>query len=64
MTAAEQDSFSTELLGFSITAGKAAVKDSMNGNSAKIEDLVESAASKNGITPEHASKLMTKVFGL
>lgn len=64
MTDAEQDNFSTELLGFSITQGKSAVSASMQGDSGKLSDLVEQAASKNGITPEHASKLMTKVFGL
>ncbi len=61
MTNAELDSFSTELLGFSITAGKEAV---MSEDTASLESLVNQAAETNGITPEHAGKLMTKMFGL
>jgi hypothetical protein len=64
MSSAEQDSFSTELLGFSITAGKQAAKDAMEGNVKGLEALVKDAASKNSITPEHATQLMTKMFGL
>ena len=64
MTHAEQDSFSTELLGFSITAGKAVAKQATEGNFSGVQDLVDQAAKVNGITPEHATKLMTKVFGL
>jgi hypothetical protein len=64
MTSAEQDSFSTELLGFSISAGKKAAKDAMEGNATGLEALVKSAASQNNITPEHATKLMTKMFGM
>lgn len=64
MTDKEQDNFSTELLGFSITQGKTAVESSLGGSSQALSDLVEQAAAKNGITPEHASKLMSKVFGL
>ncbi|MBT4791770.1 MAG: hypothetical protein HON90_09380 [Halobacteriovoraceae bacterium] len=64
MTNAEQDSFSTELLGFSITAGKKAAKKSFAGDSSSLKQLVNDAASKNSISPEHASKLMTRVFGL
>jgi hypothetical protein len=64
MTNAEQDTFSTELLGFSITAGKAAAKQATEGNLTGVQELVDQAAKANGITPEHATKLMTKVFGL
>ncbi len=64
MTNAEQDAFSTELLGFSITAGKKAAKDAIEGNDSSLNSLLESAAKTNGISPEHANKLMTKVFDL
>lgn len=64
MTDKEQDNFSTELLGFSITQGKTAAAASLAGDTSKLTDLVEQAATANGITPEHASKLMSKVFGL
>ena len=64
MTDAELDSFSTELLGFSISAGKDAALEAASGDAASLDSLVEQAALTNGITPEHADKLMTKMFGL
>ena len=64
MTDKEQDNFSTELLGFSITQGKSALEASFGGDSSKLSALVDQAAGQNGITPEHATKLMSKVFGL
>ena len=64
MTDAEQDAFSTELLGFSITAGKKAAKRAMEGDAASLQTLIESAAKTNGITPEHVSKLLNKTIGL
>lgn len=64
MTASEVDNFSTELLGFSLTSGIAAYSSSVDGDQSQLENLVDQAATVNGITPEHASKLMTKVFGL
>lgn len=64
MTASEVDAFSTELLGFSLTNGIEAYEASLGGDSSGVEELVETAAELNGITPEHASQLMTKVFGL
>lgn len=64
MTTSEIDAFSTELLGFSLTSGIDAYNASTNGDESQVETLVEQAAAVNGITPEHASKLMTKVFGL
>ena len=64
MTTSEVDSFSTELLGFSLTSGIEAYNASVDGDESQVETLVNQAAEVNGITPEHASKLMTKVFGL
>ena len=64
MTAAEVDNFSTELLGFSLTSGINAYSEAAAGDSGSLDALVEQSASVNGITPEHASQLMTKVFGL
>ena len=64
MTNAEQDSFSTELLGFSITDGKQVIKEASEGNLSGLSELVEAAALKNSISPEHASRLMTKLFDL
>ena len=64
MTDAEQDAFSTELLGFSITAGKKAAQRAIEGDNASLQSLINSAAKTNGITPEHVSKLLTKTIGL
>ena len=64
MTDSEVDAFSTELLGFSISSGLKAYHDSLDGDSSTLESLVNQSASLNSISPEHASKLMTKVFGL
>ena len=64
MTAAEVDSFSSELLGFSLSDGIAAYTASVEGNEAELNNLIAQSASVNGITPEHATNLMTKVFGL
>lgn len=64
MTAKEIDSFSTELLGFSLTQGVDAYKTAIEGDASSLESLVKQSANANGITPEHAGKLMTKVFGL
>ncbi|MBT4791190.1 MAG: hypothetical protein HON90_06435 [Halobacteriovoraceae bacterium] len=61
MTNAEQDSFATELLGFSITAGKKAV---VSGDLQSLDQLIENAAKVNAITPEHASKLIGKFLSL
>ena len=64
MTNAEVDSFSTELLGFSLTQGLSAYKASIEGDNSGLDALIKQSAAVNGITPEHASGLMTKVFGL
>ena len=64
MTAQEVDAFSTELLGFSLSSGIDAYTEAGTGDSSSLEQLVEQSAAVNGITPEHASELMTKVFNL
>lgn len=64
MTNAEVDLFSTELLGFSLSDGVSAYNASQSGDSSSLTNLLDQSAAVNGITPEHATKLMTKVFGL
>lgn len=64
MTQKEVDAFSTELLGFSMSSGVQAMKSSLAGDDTAIISLVKKSANKNGITPEHARKLMTHVFNL
>lgn len=64
MTDDEINSFSSELLGFSVATGIKAYQDKLNGNSSGLDSLIEKSASLNQITPEHAQQLMSKVFGL
>lgn len=64
MSASETDKFATELLGFSLSRGVSVYKDSLAGDSSSLDSLIEEAAISNDITPEHATGLMTKVFGL
>lgn len=64
MTDSEINAFSTELLGFSLSSGISAYNQASSGNASELEALVEQSANVNGITPEHATQLMTKVFGL
>ncbi len=61
MTEAEHDTFASELLGFSITEARHIVDAH---NPASVEELIEIAAKTNNITPEHARKLMTKIYNL
>lgn len=60
MTDKEIDNFSTELLGFSITKAK----ETLENDATDLGSLIDKAADTNNITPEHAGKLMSKVFGL
>lgn len=64
MTTSEVDNFSSELLGFSLTSGISAYSKAMNGDTSSLDSLVKQSAVVNGISPEHATRLMTKVFGL
>lgn len=64
MTSREHDHFSTELLGFSISEGKAAVNASLSGEGNSLNQLIEKAAQTNGITPEHTKKLLNQIFNL
>lgn len=64
MTNAEVDAFTTELLGFSLTTGIDAYKAKLEGDASSLNTLLGQSAEVNNITPEHASQIMTKVFGL
>lgn len=61
MTDKERDRFSSELLGFSISEGVEVMSSSAGTG---LSELIDRAAAQNEITPEHAAKLMQKVFGL
>ncbi len=64
MTRAEIDGYSTELLGFSMSKGIEAFNEAIEGNADKLDNLLDKASDKNGITPEHAEKIMVKMFNL
>jgi hypothetical protein len=63
LTERDQDAFSQEMLGFSITEAKAAVKAKNEGNPEAVEDLVERAAATNETTPEHVKSLIDTYIG-
>lgn len=62
MTEKELNQFSSELLGFSISEAKRAMESTTQGSSEGLDQLVKKAAKANSITPEHASKLLTKLL--
>ncbi len=65
MTDKEVNSFTKELLGFSLTEAKNTYKDFTEGaSSSEMDKLIQKAAYKNSISPEHAEKLMLQIFGL
>ena len=64
MTEKELNKYSTELLGFTVSGAKEAMNSSFSGDSTKLNELVNIAAEKNGITPEHATKLLNKAFNI
>ena len=63
MTDKELDDFSTELLGFSIGDATQAFKNyNETGDSAQLDELVQKAAGRNLITPEHATKIISTLY--
>lgn len=62
LTDRDQDAFSQELLGFSITAAKSAMKAKAEGNSEPIEELIEKAAKANNTSVDHINDLIEQNF--
>lgn len=62
LTRDENDLFVSEILGFSLSEGLKTLEDGYSEDAINL--LVEKAAETNGITPEHAKKIMTKLFSL
>jgi hypothetical protein len=62
LTAKDQDSFSKELLGFSITEAKSASQKAATGNKKAMDDLVEEAALANGTSPENIRQIVDTYF--
>jgi hypothetical protein len=64
LTEADQDAFSTDILGFSITEAKSATASFLAGDTKALEELVETAAVTNETTPENINQLITEYFGI
>lgn len=64
VSSSKVDTFSTELLGFSLSSSVDALNQASSGDASSLDALAERSASVNEITSEHATKLITKVFGL
>jgi hypothetical protein len=62
LTAKDQDSFSKELLGFSITEAKSAAKNANAGDKKAMDVLVEEAALANGTSPENIRQIVDTYF--
>ena len=62
MTTQDYDNFSQELLGSSITEFQKATKQSFEGDSSKLQDLMSKAAQVNGVGPEQMSKIMVELM--
>lgn len=58
LTDKDQDAFSKELLGFSITEAKAAAKSAAEGNVKAMDQLIEEAAITNSTSPEHVRQII------
>ncbi|OFZ11393.1 MAG: hypothetical protein A2Z20_07665 [Bdellovibrionales bacterium RBG_16_40_8] len=62
LAAKDQDSFSKELLGFSISDAKKAVTEKESGNSRPLDSLIEKAALTNETTPENVRQIIDQYF--
>lgn len=63
LTNKDQDAFSQEMLGFSITEAKGAIKAKAEGVDEPLENLIERAAETNDTTPEHVKSLIDTYIG-
>lgn len=63
LTEWEQDMVSNKLLGFSYKVGKKALEKHIQGDSSNVDDLLNIAADKNGVSPENMRDLFTQYFG-
>ncbi len=62
LSAKETNLFAQEVIGSDLVKMKEAYEKSMKGQSEELNQLIEKAAEVNGITPEHTSKIMSKLF--
>ncbi len=59
LTQKDQDTLTKQLVGTNYASARAALEDHLNGDSVKMEELLDKAAEINGTTPEH----MTEILG-
>lgn len=63
LSARDQDAFSQEMLGFSITDAKKAMKDFSQGSNRSMEQLLDKAAAVNETTPENIQQMIGEIIG-
>jgi hypothetical protein len=64
LTAKDQDAFSQELLGFSMTEAMKATENFHKGDKASLETLIEKAAKTNSTTPENMRQILESYTGI
>jgi len=64
LTGREKDLLTQELIGLNYSVSKNAMEKLIQGDEQGMEDLLEKAAEKNGITPEHVGDLLTELIKL
>ena len=61
MTDADYDNFSKQLIGSSITEVKAAIAKQQQGDNSSIDDIINTAASTNGVGAEQMKQMLSTV---
>ncbi len=64
MTDEDYDRYSTAAFGASISEFKSATAKALVGDKSDLNQLISSAAVKNGVTPEDANNIVSKYFGM
>lgn len=62
VTDADASAYSEALIGVNLKQVEGAVRDSMKGDSASLNELLKQAAEVNGTSPENVSRIMNQVF--
>ena len=62
LTEADAKTFSQNLIGFDIGTVEGAFKDSLKGDSTKLNGMLEQASSKLGTSPENFNRMISTIF--
>ena len=62
LTKRDQDTLTKELVGTDYASAQAALENHLNGDSDKMEELLDKAAEINGTTPEHMTEILGDVL--